>query len=183
MLEEKNDNLSPLEGETDGNVENTVQQDEVQPVVAEEVEESTATIEEESNENLPEVVEEAISSVEDVNNEIEATQESEAITLLEKESNETLANEIEEAPATIVEEVATEKVNEHQDVLNAIDESNAEESEDETLKDRHEIPMLDYASLSMEVLVSELEKLAVVDKVMSVKDHVEEIKKEFLGKY
>lgn len=183
MLEEKNDNLSPLENETDGNVENTVQQEEVQPVVAEEVEESTATIEEESNETLPEVVEEATSSVEDENNEIEATQESEAITLLEKESNETLANEIEEAPATIVEEVATEKVNEHQDVLNAIDESNAEESEDETLKDRHEIPMLDYASLSMEVLVSELEKLAVVEKVMSVKDHVEEIKKEFLAKY
>ncbi|HQX03881.1 MAG TPA: DUF349 domain-containing protein [Flavobacterium sp.] len=73
--------------------------------------------------------------------------------------------------------------NGHQIALNAIDESNAEESEDETLKERHNIPMLEYASLSMEALVDELEKLTEVEKVMSVKEHVEEIKKEFLAKY
>ncbi|WP_290860819.1 DUF349 domain-containing protein [Flavobacterium sp.] len=73
--------------------------------------------------------------------------------------------------------------NGHQIALNAIDESNAEESEDETLKERHNIPMLEYASLSMDALVDELEKLTAVEKVMSVKEHVEEIKKEFLAKY
>lgn len=183
MLEEKNDNLSSIENEADGNVENTTKQGEVQSVVTEEVEESAATIEEGSNETLPEVVEEATASVDEEYNKIEATQDSDPITFLEVESNQTLADEIEKAPETIVEQVAIEKINEHQDVLNAIDQSNAEESEDETLKDRHDIPMLDYASLSMEVLVDELEKLSVVDKVMSVKDHVEEIKKEFLSKY
>jgi hypothetical protein len=76
-----------------------------------------------------------------------------------------------------------EPQNESQSVINAIEEVNAEESEDETLKDRHEIPMLDYDTLSMEQLVDELGELVVVEKLMSVKDHVEELKKSFLSKY
>jgi len=67
--------------------------------------------------------------------------------------------------------------------IQAIAEVNAEESEDESLKDRHEIPMLDYEAMSMEDLVTELEKLVVFEKIMSVKDHVEEIKTAFLSKY
>lgn len=80
-----------------------------------------------------------------------------------------------------LEETAT--VSENQDALDAISESNAEESEDETLKERHEIPKLDYEALDMDALVVELEKLVAVDKVMSVKDHVEEVKTAFLSKY
>jgi hypothetical protein len=76
-----------------------------------------------------------------------------------------------------------EPQNDSQSVINAIEEVNAEESEDETLKDRHEIPMLDYDKLSMEQLVDELGELVVVEKLMSVKDHVEELKKSFLSKY
>lgn len=68
-------------------------------------------------------------------------------------------------------------------VMNAIQEVNAEEGEDESLKERHDIPMLDYETLSMEQLVDELGDLVVVEKVMSVKDHVEELKKAFLSKY
>ncbi len=71
----------------------------------------------------------------------------------------------------------------NQSAINAIEEVNAEESEDETLKERHDIPMLDYDTLSMEQLVDELETLVVVEKLMSVKDHVEELKKSFLSKY
>ncbi len=67
--------------------------------------------------------------------------------------------------------------------IQAIAEVNAEESEDESLKDRYEIPMLDYEAMSMEDLVTELEKLVVFEKIMSVKDHVEEIKTAFLSKY
>jgi hypothetical protein len=55
--------------------------------------------------------------------------------------------------------------------------------EDETLKERHHIPMQDYDTLSMEQLVDELQILVNNDKVMSVKDHVEEIKKAFLAQY
>ena len=76
-----------------------------------------------------------------------------------------------------------EPQNDSQSVINAIEEVNAEESEDETLKDRHEIPMLDYDTLSMEQLVDELGELVLVEKLMSVKDHVEELKISFLSKY
>ena len=72
---------------------------------------------------------------------------------------------------------------ENESVINAIEQVNAEESEDESLKERHDIPMLDYETLSMEELVEELGNLVVVEKVMSVKDHVEELKKSFLSKY
>jgi hypothetical protein len=63
----------------------------------------------------------------------------------------------------------------------AIEDVNAAESEDETL--RHDIPMQDYETLSMDELVAALELLTSSEKVMAVKDHVEELKKSFLAKY
>ncbi|MFV8377916.1 DUF349 domain-containing protein [Flavobacterium sp. LB3R33] len=72
---------------------------------------------------------------------------------------------------------------ENQTVLDAIAETNAAESEDETLKERHEIPMQDYDTLSLEALVDELKSLVSNEKVMSFKEHIEEIKKAFLAKY
>ena len=71
----------------------------------------------------------------------------------------------------------------HQIALDAIANSNAEESEDETLKERSDIPMQDYNTFSLDALVDELKKLINTDKVMSVKDHIEEIKKAFLLQY
>jgi len=73
--------------------------------------------------------------------------------------------------------------NSHQVALDAIANSNAEESEDETLKERNDIPMQDYNTFSLDSLVDELKKLINIDKVMSVKDHIEEIKKAFLLHY
>lgn len=73
--------------------------------------------------------------------------------------------------------------NDHQEALDVITSSNAAESEDETLKDRHDIPMQDYNTFSLDALVDELKKLVNIDKVMSVKDHIEEIKKAFLLQY
>jgi hypothetical protein len=64
-----------------------------------------------------------------------------------------------------------------------IDNSNAEESEDDSIKDRHEIPLLDYDAMSMEILVEELEKLVANEKVMAIKDHVEEIRKAFTSHF
>ena len=80
---------------------------------------------------------------------------------------------------------STDEVTEtnHQTALDAITNSNAEESEDETLKERHDIPMQDYHTFSLDALVDELKKLVDTDKVMSVKDHIEEIKKSFLLQY
>lgn len=73
--------------------------------------------------------------------------------------------------------------NEHQTALDAIANSNAEESEDETLKERNDIPMQDYNSFTLDALVDELKKLVSIDKTMSVKEHIEEIKKSFLLQY
>jgi hypothetical protein len=132
MLEEKNDNLSVEQNETDGSVENGSQ--EVVQTEAQEVEKVTT---------------EPIAAVE----------------------------------IEVAEEVTEEEVTETNDAITAIENENAAENEDETLKERHEIPMLDYESLSMEELIAELEKLSAVEKIMSVKDHVEEIKNSFLPKY
>ena len=70
-----------------------------------------------------------------------------------------------------------------QSVLEEIDNSNAEENEDDSIKEKHEIPMLDYDALSMEELTEELEKLVANEKVMAIKDHAEGIKKAFSDKY
>jgi hypothetical protein len=68
-------------------------------------------------------------------------------------------------------------------VLEEIDNSNAEENEDESIKEKHEIPVLDYDAMSMEALTDELEQLVNNEKVMAIKDHVEGIRKAFSDKY
>lgn len=95
------------------------------------------------------------------------------------EISEEIAEETTEVSATIIDEESTN----NNTIIDAIADTNAEESEDETLKERHDIPMLDYDTLSLESLVDELKKLVTNEKVMSIKDHVEEIKKSFLAKY
>ena len=70
-----------------------------------------------------------------------------------------------------------------QSVLEEIDNSNAEENEDDSVKEKHAIPMLDYDALSMEELTDELEKLVTNEKVMAIKDHAEGIRKAFSDKY
>ena len=105
-----------------------------------------------------------------------------------KESNTTEKQESVEVPIEAISEEspladtnAAETKN--QTIVDAIADTNAEESEDETLKERHDIPMQDYDTFSLESLVDELQNLVSNEKVMSVKDHVEEIKKAFLAKY
>ena len=71
----------------------------------------------------------------------------------------------------------------NQSALEEIDNSNAEENEDDSVKDRHDIPMLEYDTMSKEELTEELERLVANHKVMAIKDHVEEIKKAFTSKY
>lgn len=175
MLEEKNDNLSPIENETDGALEN-VSENETQEVVEENLEKANP----EADEEVAEVIEvaEELPAVDDEVSEVEAeiVNEIPAIETVTSETTITLSAEELANSNPVVE-------SNHQEVLNAIEESNAEESEDETLKHRHDIPMLDYSEMSMDALVDELEKLAEVEKVMSVKEHVEELKKEFLNKY
>lgn len=69
--------------------------------------------------------------------------------------------------------------NEDDKVLNEIDDSNAEDAEDEGNKDRHNIEEKDYESLNMEQLVIELERLVKNEKVQAISKHVNALKHEF----
>ncbi|MFH7002672.1 DUF349 domain-containing protein [Flavobacterium bizetiae] len=102
---------------------------------------------------------------------------------IETSEPETAAEISSSETETEAEATAEETEANHQTALDAITNSNAEESEDETLKERHDIPMQDYDTFSLDALVDELKKLINTDKVMSVKDHIEEIKKSFLLQY
>lgn len=171
MLEEKNDNLQ----DADGNVVN----DSLETTAAENQEITTETTEE--VEAVAEVTPEAVTEETVAVEEATATEEVEAIAETPEATEEATT---ENAVELTDEQVADDSpASENDTVISAIQEVNAEESEDESLKDRHDIPMLDYDTLSMEQLISELGDLVVVDKVMSVKDHVEELKKAFLSKY
>lgn len=71
----------------------------------------------------------------------------------------------------------------NQSAQDVIDDSNAEENEDDSISDKHDIPLLDYEPMSMEDLVAELDNLVKNHKVMAIKDHVEEIRKAFMNHY
>jgi len=73
----------------------------------------------------------------------------------------------------------TSKVEDNDDVLNEIEDSNAEDAEDEGNVDRHNIEDKDYESLNLEQLVIELERLVKNEKVQAIKKHVDAIKTEF----
>ncbi len=62
-----------------------------------------------------------------------------------------------------------------------ISRANAEENEDESA--RNDNPIEEYENMSMEQQVAALEKLVEVEKVMSVKDHVEALRNSFMSKY
>lgn len=154
MLEEKNDNLQEADGNLANN-QNDLAPTENQEIAIETSEEATETISEE----------------------VEIQQEVSTETVEKTTENVIELTDEQVADDTLVIETGSNSA------VAAIESVNAEESEDETLKERHEIPMLDYETLSMEQMISELENLVTVEKVMSVKDHVEELKKSFLSKY
>ncbi len=166
MLEETNDNLQ----NADGNVEN-VSKETVQNEITNTETETILVADEVKAE--PEIEVEEISQTEEVlvfeKTEIEV--EEVVADNIVKISPEELADE-----TPIIE-------NEPVDAMEAIANENAAESEDETLKERHAIEMLDYEAMSMEDLINELEKLTAIEKVMSVKDHVDGVKNAFLQKY
>ena len=80
-------------------------------------------------------------------------------------------------------EVQNETQNTVDKAIETIENLNAEVSEDATVGESHDIPMLNYDAMDMENLVLELENLVVSDKIMAVKNHIEEIKLVFLSKY
>ncbi|OUS00025.1 chromosome segregation protein [Flavobacteriales bacterium 33_180_T64] len=64
-----------------------------------------------------------------------------------------------------------------------IEESNAEDAEDETNAERHELESKDYHAMSMEQLTLELEQLIENYKIQNIRSQVDEIKSEFNSKF
>lgn len=69
------------------------------------------------------------------------------------------------------------------EAIETIENLNAEVSEDASIEEEHEIPMQNYEVMDMDKLVVELEHLVDTDKIMAIRNHVEEIKTAFLSKY
>ena len=100
-----------------------------------------------------------------------------------KQTGDTGKEDAEETTKAEVKEQPEQEAPKERTAVDAIEDSNAEEGEDDSASGKDELPELNYEALSMEELMAELEKLAVAEKVMLVKDHIEEIKKEFYNKY
>jgi hypothetical protein len=99
----------------------------------------------------------------------------------QKDTTETIENKEEGTQKTekpVVTELQ-EPENAKEDVQEEIDESNAEDAEDSENEKRHQIPLLDYHSMSMENLVGELQRLVKNEKIQAISKHVNGIKHEF----
>ena len=172
MLEEKNDNLQAEVNAADGNVNNDSQE-----TIQTESEEINSSLEVENELKTEKPIDET-----QVDLETKLVEESDNEVVVAEHKQPTIDNIVELTDAQVADDTL-EIQNESDHAVNEIANVNAEESEDETLKGRHDIPMEDYEAMPMEQLVETLESLVVVDKVMSVREHVEEIKKAFLSKY
>jgi len=188
MLEEKNDNLSVNENETDGNVNNASQeavQTENQEVetIAEAVETEVELVPDTEVEAplVAEAEQETALEVEDLIGE-QITETPEEVPTIDNTTEEVVENVIELTDEQVADDTIVLE-DENDFAMNAIANANAEESEDETVKGRYDIPLQDYEALPMEKLVEELETLVATDQVMSVREHVEEVKKAFLSKF
>ncbi len=117
--------------------------------------------------NNPEVVESATSTseIESAN----AEPETEAKTPVENTEKVVVLNE--------------EESQEQDEVINEIEESNAEDAEDEGNKDRHTIEVKEYDKMSLEVLAIELEKLIKNEKIQAIRTHANTINNEFKTKF
>lgn len=69
------------------------------------------------------------------------------------------------------------------DAQEEVDNAVAEDSEDESTGERHNIEKKNYEELSQEDLVKELETLLKNEKVQAIKEHVDEIRTEFNNKF
>jgi hypothetical protein len=184
MLEEKNDNLLAADGDKTIESTETIQSENETITTSETVvgtvpeivpdTEVEAPIVAETN-DVPEVEDLVGEEIADNKIATEETSELKVENVITDDSHTVELTPEQLADDALVYEHGTN------DIINAIANVNAAESEDETV--RHEIPLQDYEALTMEALVAELETLVANEKVMAVKDHVEEVKKAFLSKY
>lgn len=76
-----------------------------------------------------------------------------------------------------------EAENTSEDHVDEIEASNAEDAEDESNAERHELEDKDYHAMTMDQLVTEFNKLLKHHKIQTISKHVNEIKGEFNAKF
>ncbi|AUS07159.1 DUF349 domain-containing protein [Pseudotamlana carrageenivorans] len=122
----------------------------------------------------------------DTPNAIENSTELNENQTLESTSNaeEETVNSVEDANESAESEAIenSTKTDDQDEVLNEIDESNAEDAEDEGNKDRHKIEVKEYDTMSLEALAIELERLVATEKIQAIRNHVNSINSEFKQK-
>lgn len=111
---------------------------------------------------------------------INKSSETEGVNETNSNENSLELNENQQIDETLA---ASVKPEEDDEVLNEIDESNAEDAEDEGNKDRHIIEVKEYDSMSLEALAIELERLLKHEKVQAIRNHVNSINTEFKTKF
>ncbi|WP_378183926.1 DUF349 domain-containing protein [Aquimarina sp. SS2-1] len=90
----------------------------------------------------------------------------------------------EDIPNTVVKEESNEVATAHNDEIQSeLDEAVADDSEDASKLERHNIEKKDYHAMSKEELIAELTHLIKNEKIQAIKEHVEEIKTEFNEKF
>ena len=163
---------------------------EVETETETEVEIETAVEENVITENVEAKAEVEIETEAEVEVEIETiaeeniiTEDIEAVAEVEIETEvetETIAEEkaITEAVETEAEVEVTAE--EHVDEIEA---SNAEDAEDESNAERHELEDKDYHAMSMDALTTEFNTLLKHHKIQTISKHVNEIKGEFNAKF
>jgi len=107
----------------------------------------------------------------------------EAVTPDDSQTSETPITEVQTEDTVAATPAPVKGDSEDDEVLNEIEESNAEDAEDEGNKDRHTIEVKEYDSMSLEALAIELEKLVQGQKVQAIKSHVDGINAEFKTKH
>lgn len=120
--------------------------------------------------------------LEEKNQEQQEEAEAKATPPVEEKAHSTEGDSTEKAPSTTGESIVSEGDGE-KEAVDEIEESNAEDAEDEGHQRRHHIPMLDYHSMSMENLVGELQRLIRNEKIQAIKRHADTIKHEFDEKF
>ncbi|MBC2845670.1 DUF349 domain-containing protein [Winogradskyella flava] len=115
--------------------------------------------------------------------EVENTSEDKAKEIVESESvstEDTSSEKTSEAEIDTVSETNTSKEDKHVDEIEA---ENAEDAEDESNVERHEVEEKDYHAMSMQDLATELNRLLKHHKIQTISKQVNQIKAEFNAKF
>ena len=165
------DNLQTADGKEQK--ESTINTSEKKKIITEEtvVEAVVEAVEETVVEAVVEAVEETV---------VEAVEET-VVEAVEDKVQETVEEAVEDKVQETVEETVKSEGDDHG--IDAIHESNAEDAEDEGNSERHTIEHKPYDKMSMDELVDELHNLVSNEKVQAIKEHVNNLRTEFMSQF